>query len=224
MPMRALRFAPLRLALIYYSLTYLYLSCFFFRASFTKGPLQALGASLMAGAIMLAVYAWLVANIERRKVGELALRPRAREFGIGLLAEEWFGSWAALVISSVVFGLAHADAEGATLQGLVSISTWAGLLLVATYLLTGRLWLGIGLHAAWNYTQGTVYSGIVSGNAPPEGFLKSTLQGPDWLTGGAFGVEASVVAVLVCGTTGLVLLVKAVRLGRIKPPAWKRSA
>ena len=66
MLMRALRFAPLRLALIYYSLTYLYLSCFFFRASFTKGPLQALGASLMAGAIMLAVYAWLVANIERR--------------------------------------------------------------------------------------------------------------------------------------------------------------
>ena len=44
---------------------------------------------------------------------------------------------------------------------------------------------------AWNYTQGTVYSGIVSGNALPEGFVKSTLQGSEWLTGGAFGVEAS---------------------------------
>jgi membrane protease YdiL (CAAX protease family) len=140
------------------------------------------------------------------------------------VAQEWFGSWAALLVSSLVFGFVHWDAPGATLQGLVSISLWAGLLLSATYLLTGRLWLGIGLHAAWNYTQGTVYSGIVSGNAPPEGFVKSTLQGSEWLTGGAFGVEASLVAAAVCGTVGALMLVKAVRLGRMVPPEWKRNA
>lgn len=143
--------------------------------------------------------------------------------GLFRLSQEWFGTWAALLISSLVFGFAHADAEGASLQGLVSISTWAGLLLSATYLLTGRLWLGIGLHAAWNYTQGTVYSGIVSGNAPPEGFIRSTLQGSEWLTGGAFGVEASVIALAVCSTVGALMLVKAVRLGHIVPPAWKRT-
>jgi membrane protease YdiL (CAAX protease family) len=143
--------------------------------------------------------------------------------GVFRLAEEWFGSWAALVISSLVFGFVHLNNEEATLQGVVSISIWAGILLAATYLLTRRLWLGIGLHAAWNYTQGTAYSGIVSGNAPPEGFVKSTLQGSEWLTGGSFGVEASVVAVAVCSTVGVLMLVKAVRRGHIMPPPWKRQ-
>ena len=106
----------------------------------------------------------------------------------------------------------------------MSISIWAGILLAATYVLTRRLWLGIGLHAAWNYTQGTVYSGVVSGNAPPEGLVKSTLQGSEWLTGGSFGVEASVVAVAVCSTVGVLMLVKAVRRGHVVPPLRKRKA
>jgi hypothetical protein len=276
--MRILRFAPTRMALLWVLLTYLYLSCHFFRATYTHGPLQAVAATVVAGAVMLIVYAALVVFIERRAASELALRPMARELGLGLLmgfglysvcvliltalgiyridglhewhilltglatalatgiyeelwfrgvvfrlAQEWFGSWVALLVSSLVFGFVHWDAPGATLQGLASISLWAGLLLSATYLLTGRLWLGIGLHAAWNYTQGTVYSGIVSGNAPPEGFVKSTLQGSEWLTGGAFGLEGSVVAAAVGGTVGVLMLVKAMRLGRIVPPPWKRK-
>jgi len=276
--LRILHFAPTRMALLYLALTYLYLSGFFFRTSFTHGPLQALAATVMAGAMMLIVYASLVVYIERRTVSELEVPPMARELGLGLLlgfglysvcvlilmglgnyrivglhewhilltgmatalatgvfeellfrggvfrlAEEWFGSWAALVISSLVFGFVHLNNEEATLQGVVSISIWAGILLAATYLLTRRLWLGIGLHAAWNYTQGTVYSGIVSGNAPQEGFVKSTLQGSEWLTGGSFGVEASVVAVAVCSTVGVLMLVKAVRRGHIMPPPWKRK-
>jgi len=84
--------------------------------------------------------------------------------------------------------------------------------------------LGIGLHAAWNYTQGSVYSGIVSGNAPANGYFKSTLEGPDWLTGGSFGVEASVVAFLICASVGIWILIAAKRRGHIIAPAWKRSA
>jgi hypothetical protein len=110
------------------------------------------------------------------------------------------------------------------MQGIISISLWAGTLLAACYLLTRRLWLGIGLHAAWNYTQGSVYSGVVSGNAPPEGFFKSSLQGPDWLTGGSFGVEASVVAFLICASVGVWMLVAAKRRGHIIAPPWKRGA
>lgn len=277
--MRILHFAPTRMALFYVGLTYLYLSCYFFRATYAQGPLKGLAATVVAGAVMLLFYASLVVFIERRPASELEPRPVARELGLGLLmgfglysacvlilmalgnyridgvqewhvllaglatalatgvyeelwfrgvifrlAQEWFGTWAALLVSSVVFGFVHWDAPGATLQGLVSISLWAGLLLSATYLLTGRLWLGIGLHAAWNYTQGTVYSGIVSGNAPPEGFIRSTLQGSEWLTGGAFGLEASLVAAAVCGTVGLLMLLKSIRLGRMVPPRWRRTA
>jgi membrane protease YdiL (CAAX protease family) len=77
--------------------------------------------------------------------------------GLFRLAEEWFGTWWALLISSVVFGFTHLDNEAASLQGVVSISIWAGALLAGCYVLTRRMWLGIGLHAAWNYTQGFDY-------------------------------------------------------------------
>ena len=109
------------------------------------------------------------------------------------------------------------DTDNSTLQGVASISLWARLLLVGCYLLTRRLWLGIGLHAAWNYTQGTVFSGIVSGNAPPTGLWVSSVEGPDWLTGGSFGLEASPVALLVGSTAGVLMLVGAVRRGHIVP-------
>lgn len=143
--------------------------------------------------------------------------------GVFRLAEEWFGTWWALAISSVVFGFIHMDNEAANLQGVISISIWAGALLVGCYLLTRRMWLGIGLHAAWNYTQGSVYSGIVSGNAPPNGFFKSTLQGPDWLTGGSFGVEGSAVPFVLCGSVAIWIIVAAKRRGHILPPPWKRK-
>lgn len=143
--------------------------------------------------------------------------------GVFRLAEEWFGTWWALAVSSVVFGFIHMDNEAANLQGVISISIWAGALLVGCYLLTRRMWLGIGLHAAWNYTQGSVYSGIVSGNAPPNGFFKSTLQGPDWLTGGSFGVEGSAVPFVLCGSVAIWIIVAAKRRGHILPPPWKRK-
>jgi hypothetical protein len=143
--------------------------------------------------------------------------------GVFRLAEEWVGTWWALAVSSVVFGFIHMDNEAANLQGVISISIWAGALLVGCYLLTRRMWLGIGLHAAWNYTQGSVYSGIVSGNAPPNGFFKSTLEGPDWLTGGSFGVEGSAVPLLVCGSVAIWIILAAKRRGHILPPPWKRK-
>ncbi len=138
------------------------------------------------------------------------------------LIEEWLGSWWALVASSLLFGYVHLDNEAATLQGIASISVWAGLLLTGCFLLTRRLWLGIGLHAAWNYTQGSVYSGVVSGNAPADGLVVSQLHGSHWLTGGSFGLEASVIAVLVGSTAGILLLVAAVRRGNIVAPVWRR--
>jgi hypothetical protein len=64
--LRILHFAPVRMALLWVLLTYLYLSCHFFRALYAKGPLQAAAASLVAGAVMLIVYAGVVFYLERR--------------------------------------------------------------------------------------------------------------------------------------------------------------
>ena len=80
------------------------------------------------------------------------------------------------------------------------------------------------LHAAWNYVQGSVFSGIVSGHGQQQGFTRSTMSGPEWLTGGSFGVEASVVAMAVCIPAGAAMMVMAARRGHIMAPRWKRAA
>lgn len=138
--------------------------------------------------------------------------------------ERWFGSWIALIVSSLVFGLSHLGNPQATLEGALFIAVEAGILMGAAVMLTRQLWLGIGLHVAWNYTQQAIFSGIVSGNDAAPGLIRSTIEGPDYLTGGEFGVESSVLALLLCTTTGVVMLVMAVRRGRIVPPMWKRTA
>ena len=137
--------------------------------------------------------------------------------------EAWFGSWVALVVSSLVFGLSHLLNPQGTLEGALFIAVEAGVLLGAAYMLTRRLWLSIGFHMAWNYTQSAIFSGVVSGNDAAQGLIRSTVDGPEYLTGGAFGVESSVLALTLCTATGIVMLVMAARRGRIVPPVWKRT-
>jgi membrane protease YdiL (CAAX protease family) len=138
--------------------------------------------------------------------------------------ETWFGSWAALAVSSLVFGLTHLINPQGTIEGALFIAVEAGILLAAAFMLTRRLWLCVGFHMAWNYTQSAIFSGIVSGNDAQQGLIRSTMKGPDWLTGGSFGVESSVLALVLCTSTGIVMLVMTVRRGKIVPPIWKRPA
>lgn len=51
---------------------------------------------------------------------------------------------------------------------------------------------------------------------------KATIEGPELLTGGSFGMEHSVVALLLCTATGIILLLIAIRRGHLMPPMWKR--
>ena len=137
--------------------------------------------------------------------------------------ERMFGSWAALVVSSLVFGLVHLMNPQGTLEGALFIAVEAGILLAGAYMLTGRLWMSMGFHFAWNYTQEAIFSGIVSGTDAAPGLIKATINGPELLTGGSFGLESSVLALAVCTTTGIILVIKAVKRGKIVPPFWKRK-
>jgi len=137
--------------------------------------------------------------------------------------EKWLGGWVALAVSSLVFGLTHLMNPQGTLEGALFIAVEAGILLGACVMLTRRLWLGMGFHMAWNYTQQAIFSSIVSGNEPQQGLIRSTVNGPDYLTGGSFGVESSVLALVLCTTTGIVMLVMAHRRGLVVPPIWRRT-
>ncbi len=138
------------------------------------------------------------------------------------LVEEVLGSWIALVFSALVFGLVHLLNPAGTLLGALFISIEAGILLAAAYMVTRRLWMSFGFHIGWNYTQSAIFSGIVSGGESDPGLIKPIIQGPVALTGGSFGLEASLIAFLLCTTMGIILLVMAVRRGHVVPPFWKR--
>jgi membrane protease YdiL (CAAX protease family) len=134
--------------------------------------------------------------------------------------ERTAGSWIALALTAALFGAAHLANPNASWVAAVSIMIEAGILLGAVYMLTRRLWAAIGLHAAWNFTQGWVYGLPVSGTGGGSRLVNGQLTGPDWLTGGAFGLEASLPAVAVATSAGLAILIVAVRRGQVVPPLW----
>ena len=140
------------------------------------------------------------------------------------IVEESFGSWISLAVSSFVFGFRHLFNPTGTVMGALCISVEAGLLLAAAYMLTRRLWICIGFHMAWNYTQSAVFSGIVSGAYTAPGLIKSTIEGPTFMTGDDFGLESSLIAFLACTTAGVLLLNTAMQRGNIVPPFWKRKS
>lgn len=135
------------------------------------------------------------------------------------ILEQWLGSWIALGISAAIFGALHLLNPGATLLNAAAISIEAGVLLAAAYMLTRRLWLCVGIHIAWNFTQGGIFSIAVSGGSS-KGLLQARMVGPDWLTGGTFGAEASVVALAVCLAAGMALVGLAIKKGNVIQPFW----
>ncbi len=130
-----------------------------------------------------------------------------------------FGPWVAFAISAAVFGLGHIANPGASVFAAVCIALEAGIMLGAFYALTGRVWVSIGVHAAWNFTQGYLFGAAVSGGDFGPAMARSTARAgfPDWLTGGAFGPEASLPAVVICTVVGVTTLWIAWRQGKLGP-------
>ncbi len=109
--------------------------------------------------------------------------------------EKW-GFIAALAVSSLLFGFMHYGQPGATWWSSLAIAIEAGLLLGAAYKYSGTLWLPIGIHWAWNFVQGNIFGFEVSGGDAGEPLLQAAVSGPDILTGGSFGAEASIITVV----------------------------
>jgi uncharacterized protein len=135
------------------------------------------------------------------------------------LVEERLGSWIALAVSALIFGLLHAFNPGASVVSTVAIALEAGILLAAAYMYTRSLWFVIGLHFAWNFTEGGIFSTSVSGTHA-EGMIGVQFTGSDTLTGGSFGPEASLSAVLVCLAAGVAFIILAMRHDRVVQPFW----
>jgi uncharacterized protein len=108
------------------------------------------------------------------------------------------GPWTALVLTSAFFGFAHFHKPGATVWTSTDIAIEAGILLGAAYAASNSLWLPIGIHAGWNLAEGAIFGTAVSGDQHSYSWIASTIQGPEIWTGGAFGPEASLIALPIC--------------------------
>ena len=135
--------------------------------------------------------------------------------------EEFGGSWAALAVTSALFGLVHIANPNATWFSSLTIALVAGTLLGGAYMLTRSLWLAVGIHFGWNVTQGLVWDVPVSGN-DVDGLVDARLVGDPLISGGAFGLEASVIALVVAGSAGVWIVWRAARAGEVMQPWWVR--
>jgi uncharacterized protein len=130
--------------------------------------------------------------------------------------EEGFGSWIALILTALFFGYSHLSNPNATVWSAIAIALEAGVSFGAVYMATRSLWVAMGFHTAWNFLQGAIFGVSVSGTgAPADSLFNPLIQGNPWLTGGAFGIEASVIAVALGIGLGVYFIVYAVRQKRI---------
>ena len=236
------------------------------------------GATLIACACALVLYALAVRLGEGRKPSELAVRPALEGLAVGvalglllmvilmtamavsgLYTITWVGfvpvwgglslavqvavteelwmrallfrlAWRAagplpaFALSALVFGALHLANPGATLVAGATV-TLAGLMFCALYALTGRLWVPIGLHVAWNFAQGSLFGAAVSGGDLGSSVARSTARDAtgEWLTGGTFGPEASVLALCLISVVTVGTLVWAHLAGRFVMPRDTQS-
>ncbi|VYU26456.1 CAAX amino terminal protease self- immunity [Streptococcus parasanguinis] len=118
----------------------------------------------------------------------------------------------AIAISSSLFGILHMGNAGVTFLSVLNIildGVLAGLL----FIYTDSIWLVVAQHGTWNYVQGNLLGFQVSGTGADASIFSFTMgSGPDWLTGGTFGAEGSIITTMVL----LLSLVIVYRLGERK--------
>ena len=118
---------------------------------------------------------------------------------------EGVGAAGGIVVLSVLFGALHLGNPHASLWGFLN-TIEVGALFAVAYLRTRSLWMPWGLHFAWNLTLGMGFGLPVSGINDFAVAVQGTADGPQWLTGGSYGIEASLTGTVVIAAAFFVLL------------------
>lgn len=122
-----------------------------------------------------------------------------------------FGTWPAQLIIAGLFLLTHLNNPEmtGTVRTLASVNIFiASLLFGIAYIKTKSLGMPIGIHFMANITQGTLLGFGVSGEKEVSLLTPSFTTDADWLTGGAFGLEGSLVGLVTLTLTIILLYVR----------------
>ncbi len=146
-------------------------------------PAFGTGAFMLDFLLMFITYCILVAWWE-----ELVFRGYLLQNMMDGMGKLW-----AVIISCLFYGLIHSTNPNAGILSSAIIVLF-GYLRLYGYLETSQLWLSMGMHAAWNFFQGPVF-GFAASGFKTRTILVHSPNGPDWLTGGNFGPEGSLITV-----------------------------
>jgi uncharacterized protein len=121
-------------------------------------------------------------------------------------------AWPAIIVTALLFGLAHMGNPNANAFAAVN-TVIAGIWFGVAYLKTRDLWFVWGLHLVWNWMQGAVFGIEVSGltNIVTAPLLREIDNGPHWLTGQDYGIEAGIAC-----TIALLLSIAVIQM-------WKKN-
>ncbi|WP_411966955.1 lysostaphin resistance A-like protein [Haloferax sp. YSSS75] len=135
--------------------------------------------------------------------------------------ESRLGSWAAILVSSLFFAGYHTILTANPTAIAIGVIFLAGLLMGAAYVYTRQLWFPIAIHAGWNFTQGALFGVSVSGNdVESVAFLVGETTGPNWLSGGAYGLEGSLITLAVLSLGTILVLWRVKKHGKALPRTW----
>jgi len=175
-----------------------------------------LGRGFALNFIAFALLVLLAAAEEELLCRGYLLRNMAEGFHFTRSGPRW-AVVAAVLLSSSLFGIAHAANPNANVMGTAS-AFLGGLITAVGYVMTGRLALPIGLHATWNFFQCGVFGSTVSGmdiGSPSLFVIERT--GPELWVGGAFGPESGLLFNLAAFLTiPLIVLWARIRTGRAR--------
>ncbi len=137
------------------------------------------------------------------------------------LIEELAGSWISLLCSLTLFAGVHLFNEAETLVSIFMLML-SSLIFIAPFILTRRIWVSWGFHASWNFMQAGVF-GMPNSGVLFDGWMVTEISGPEWITGGAVGLEATYLSVGLDFLIGVVVLIMAIKAGKLVAPGWKRK-
>ncbi len=136
------------------------------------------------------------------------------------LTEEMVGTWAGIVVASIIFGVMHmANPNQSLLSAFTLIVT--SFMLFGAFVLTRRIWLVWGIHFGWNMFQAGVLGMPNSGVTFP-GWITPEIDDPAWLTGGSIGIENSAVAVGITVVLSAFFIAAVIKRGQALKPMWRR--
>lgn len=104
--------------------------------------------------------------------------------------------WIGIAVSTLLFSLLHLGNMGINILSIINLAL-VGFFLAFYCLHEGNIWGVCGWHSAWNWTQGNLFGLEVSGVDPIGGSLIDLESaGPQFLSGGEFGPEGSVMTTI----------------------------